>query len=81
MPAAGKPGRRFRWSNWNLLLLVPFLGLITPLFNRTDPTLGSWPFYYWGYLAAVLLGCACIGVTVAMTGDRHSGGHEGEEER
>lgn len=60
-------GLRFRAAN--LLLLVPFVGLVTPVFNRTDPVLFGWPFYYWGYLAAVPVGCVLIAVMVRATRD------------
>jgi hypothetical protein len=35
-------------SAWNLLLIVPLVGvLIPPFFNKTDPQLGGVPFFYW----------------------------------
>jgi hypothetical protein len=70
------PARSLRWRHWNLLLLLPFVGLITPLFNRDEPRLLGWPFYYWGYLVAVLLGCVCLGLTVHFTQDRARPGEE-----
>ena len=36
-----------RFSPWNLLLLLPFLMLVTPWFNFTDPRLFGMPFFYW----------------------------------
>jgi hypothetical protein len=66
-----------RWSNWNLSLAVPFLALVTPLFNHTEPVLFGWPFFYWGYLVAVIAGCACIGAMVCLTGDRKDAGTAG----
>ncbi len=36
------------------LLLLPFLGLLwVPLYNRHDPTLFGFPFFYWYQLAWV----------------------------
>jgi hypothetical protein len=64
---------RLRWKAGNLLLIVPFLGLVTPLFNRTDPVLFGWPFFYWGYLVAVFIGCALIAAMVRLTRDREAG--------
>jgi hypothetical protein len=61
---------RLRWKAGNLLLAIPFLGLVTPLFNRTDPVLFGWPFYYWGYLVAVLVGCALIAGMIRLTRDQ-----------
>ncbi|BAI00299.1 DUF3311 domain-containing protein [Acetobacter pasteurianus] len=32
----------------NFLLALPFLGLLwTPLYNRYDPVLWGFPFFYW----------------------------------
>nr|WP_279185569.1 DUF3311 domain-containing protein [Acetobacter syzygii] len=38
----------------NLLLLLPFLGLLwTPLYDRHDPVLLGFPFFYWYQFAWV----------------------------
>ncbi|MGF1277227.1 DUF3311 domain-containing protein [Acetobacter pasteurianus] len=38
----------------NLLLALPFLGLLwTPLYNRHDPVLWGFPFFYWYQFAWV----------------------------
>jgi len=40
--------RRANFSPWNLLLVVPLIGALVPaFFNKTDPTLGGMPFFYW----------------------------------
>jgi hypothetical protein len=49
----------FRFRAWNLLLLVPLISLITPLFNITEPRLGGLPFFYWFQLAVIPLGILC----------------------
>jgi Protein of unknown function (DUF3311) len=57
--AAGPGGipRRSDRSPWNWLLLIPIvLPLIVPLYNRIEPTLFGWPFFYWGQLLFVPLG-------------------------
>ncbi|WP_273886948.1 DUF3311 domain-containing protein [Rubrobacter naiadicus] len=45
----GRPrseNRDKRW--WNLLLLLPFLGLLFPQLYASDaPRLFGWPFFYW----------------------------------
>jgi hypothetical protein len=56
-PAAAAPGFHFR--AWNLLLLVPLISLITPLFNVTEPRLGGLPFFYWFQMAVIPLGIVC----------------------
>ena len=39
-----------------LLLLLPYLGLLwVPLYNRTDPVLLGFPFFYWYQLLWVPL--------------------------
>ncbi|HEY2225515.1 DUF3311 domain-containing protein [Actinomycetospora sp.] len=56
-PAPAAPAFRFR--AWNLLLLVPLISLITPLFNLTEPHLGGLPFFYWFQMAVIPLGILC----------------------
>jgi hypothetical protein len=49
--------RRSDRSPWNWLLLVPIVvPLIVPIFNRVEPTLFGWPFFYWFQLLLVGLG-------------------------
>jgi hypothetical protein len=44
----GAARRRVNLSPWNLLLLVPLVGVLIPSFyNKLDPTLGDMPFFYW----------------------------------
>ena len=55
-PAGGSPRRSDR-SPWNWLLLVPIVvPLLVPLYNRREPELLGWPFFYWFQLALVALG-------------------------
>jgi len=50
---ASQPSRR-RWPR--LLLLIPFIAVLwVPLYNRTEPTLLSIPFFYWYQLAWIPL--------------------------
>ncbi|GLZ37472.1 DUF3311 domain-containing protein [Actinokineospora sp. NBRC 105648] len=67
---APPPRTGIRWSWWNLLLLVPLVLLITPIFNRTGPALFGMPFYYWFQLAGVVIGVGATSVVFAMTRDR-----------
>jgi hypothetical protein len=49
--------RRSDRSPWNWLLLIPIVvPLLVPFYNRTEPTLFGWPFFYWVQLAFVPLG-------------------------
>ena len=60
---------RLQWNSWNLLLLIPFLLLFTPLYNRTDPKLFGMPFFYWFQLASVFVGVALTALVYVMTKD------------
>ena len=67
MPSDHKTG--LRWSNWNLLLVVPLLMLITPWFNTDEPRLFGLPFFYWFQFAFVPLGVLCVGIVYIKTKD------------
>jgi hypothetical protein len=67
MPSDPKTG--LRWSNWNLLLLVPLLMLITPWFNMDQPRIFGLPFFYWYQFAFVPLGVLCVGLVYVKTKD------------
>jgi hypothetical protein len=51
-----------RAGAWNLLLLVPFLLLVTPWFNTVEPRLFGMPFFYWAQFAWVPVTVACLAV-------------------
>ena len=64
--------RRLNASPWNLLLLLPLIATLFPAFyNREDPTLGGWPFFYW-YQMVVIPGSVLITLLVyrATRGER-----------
>ncbi|MEU4739165.1 DUF3311 domain-containing protein [Actinosynnema sp. NPDC023658] len=63
-----------RWSNWNLLLLVPLLMLITPWFNSDEPRALGLPFFYWYQFAWVPVGVICVGLVYVKTRDRSAVG-------
>jgi len=57
------PHRRDR-SPWHWLLVVPIaVPLLTPLYNRVEPRLWGFPFFYWCQLAFIALG---VGTTVLV---------------
>jgi hypothetical protein len=71
---AGAGARRgaahgLRLSPWNLLLLVPFLMLVTPWINSVEPRLFGMPFFYWAQFAFVPLGVVCVAVVYLRTRD------------
>lgn len=65
MPSDHKTG--LRWSNWNLLLVVPLLMLITPWFNSDEPRIFGMPFFYWYQFLFVPLGVACVALVYIKT--------------
>lgn len=67
MPSEPKTG--LRWSNWNLLLALPLLMLITPWFNTDQPRLFGMPFFYWYQFVFIPLGVLCVGLVYIKTKD------------
>jgi len=64
-----RTGGGLRFSPWNLLLLVPFLMLITPLFNSMEPRLFGMPFFYWIQFAFVPVGVIAVALVYLRTRD------------
>lgn len=66
--------RRSDRSPWNWWLVLPIvIPLIVPIYNRTEPTLFGWPFFYWGQLAFVALGVLTTSLVYQMTKERRRG--------
>ena len=65
MSSPPRTGIRFR--AWNLLLLVPLICLVTPLFDTLSPTLGGLPFFYWAQMAVIPIGIVCTVTVHLMT--------------
>jgi hypothetical protein len=64
-----RTGGGFRFSPWNLLLLVPFLMLITPWINSAEPRLFGMPFFYWVQFAFVPVGVVAVALVYVRTRD------------
>jgi hypothetical protein len=64
--AAGAQRRRSSTA-WHLLLLVPFLTLVTPWFNTVEPRLFGMPFFYWSQFAWIPVTVACLAVVHRRT--------------
>jgi len=64
---AGKDVKRALARYWpRFLLIIPLLLVAwVPFYNRTEPTLGDVPFFYWYQLAAILIGAA-VAITVYL---------------
>ena len=56
-----------RGNRWNLLLLVPLLALVTPLYNRDEPRLLGFPFFYWMQFLFIPIGVGCVAVVYWKT--------------
>ena len=52
---------------WGLLLLLPLLCLVTPLFNTDEPRFLGLPAFYWAQFLAVPLGVVCTLVVLRRT--------------
>jgi Protein of unknown function (DUF3311) len=63
----GNGSGELRWNAWNLLLLVPFLILVTPWINVAAPRLFGMPFFYWVQLAWVPFSVALVAVVHVRT--------------
>ena len=59
-----------RWSSWSLLLLLPLLSLVTPLYNSDKPRLFGFPFFYWLQFMFIPLGVVCVAVVYLKTRER-----------
>ncbi|HEX2132043.1 MAG TPA: DUF3311 domain-containing protein [Actinophytocola sp.] len=65
-----KPGSRVTGlvlNPWNLLLLLPFIVLFTPLFNRDEPAFVGLPFFYWFQFVLILVGVLSTMTVYRMT--------------
>lgn len=46
-----------------ILLIIPFVAMLwVPFYNRTEPTLWSFPFFYWYQLGWILISAVVIGL-------------------
>ena len=72
-PPAGPAARevapqRSDRSPWNWLLLVGIvLPLLVPIYNKVEPTLFGWPFFYWFQLLLVGVGVLVTSTVYRLT--------------
>jgi hypothetical protein len=66
---AGRGGDGLRVRPWNLLLLLPFLMLVTPWINSAEPRLFGMPFFYWIQFLFVPVGVLSVAVVYLTTRD------------
>lgn len=54
--------------HWLWLLVLPWIAMIwVPSYNRVDPMLWGFPFFYWYQLAWVLISAVITGFVYLMT--------------
>ena len=60
--------RRVNTPAWNLLLLIPLVGVLIPsVYNKADPMLGGIPFFYWYQMAWIAISVVVTLVVYRMT--------------
>lgn len=60
----GRAGKQL----WYLLLLIPFIATLwVPFYNKMDPQLGGFPFFYWYLLLWVPISAAITAVVYYVT--------------
>jgi hypothetical protein len=56
-----------RWHWTRILLIIPFIAVLwVPFYNRTEPTLWSFPFFYWYQLLWILLSVVVVGLVYLL---------------
>jgi hypothetical protein len=68
--SSDKPGGRgsgLVFNPWNLVLLIPFIVLLTPLYNSQSPELFGMPFFYWFQFLVIPIGVLCTITVYRMT--------------
>lgn len=59
-------------SAWHWLLTLPFVGLLwVPFYNRLDPVLAGFPYFYWYQFLWIGVSAALTAVVYFATRDEH----------
>ncbi len=58
---------------WRVLLLVPLLMLVTPLYNSDEPRVLGFPLFYWVQFLFIPLGVICVAVVYYKVKDPEAG--------
>ena len=67
-PAAQNTQKRAGCRAWYLLLLLPYISLLWPsLYSKNEPTLFSFPFFYWYQFLWVPLSAVLTGIVYLTT--------------
>lgn len=63
---------RLRNKTWLWLLILPWIGVLwVPFYNRIEPTLWDFPFFYWYQLLWVLISAVITAVVYVKTKPIH----------
>ena len=74
---ASTPNASSRNRAWLWLLVIPWIAMIwVPSYNRMDPQLWGFPFFYWYQLAWVLISAVITGFVYFVTAPRSGAGEE-----
>jgi hypothetical protein len=68
-PAVAEAARRRRhFSPWNVLLVVPFIGVLFPgWYNKASPHLFGLPFFYWWQFAWIAIAVVMLVIVYLAT--------------
>ncbi len=67
-----------RWHWARILLIIPFVAVLwVPFYDRTEPRVLSFPFFYWYQLLWVVLSVGVIGIVYLL--EHRTPAHGGEE--
>lgn len=73
-PIGDGPPQRRGSAAWNLLLVVPLIGTLIPMFyNRRSPELFSIPFFYWYQMLWIVVSVLCTVVVYRAGRDPRRG--------
>jgi hypothetical protein len=62
-----------RWHWGRVLLIIPFVAVLwVPFYNRTEPSLGGFPFFYWYQLLWILVSVAVTGLVYLLEHQQES---------
>jgi hypothetical protein len=60
---APPPGPEPRWHWVRILFILPFIAMFwVPSYNRVEPALFGFPFFYWYQLLWIVLAAAIAGI-------------------
>jgi uncharacterized protein DUF3311 len=59
-------------SAWHSLLALPFVGLLwVPFYNRSEPALAGFPYFYWYQFVWIGVSAGLTAVVYFATRDEH----------